>query len=196
MNQEVRAIRRHKKIEEWTLILVVVVSLIGVAITNFDPIESYRYWLLTAVFYALAGMVISVSKQRRDQVLKMPLTNRLIDQLILWCGVFFAVMSIYVIVKIGRINYEAAGFVVLLILGLGVFTDGIRFSWRFSMIGMLMMLSAVIAAYIVAYVWLILGGIVLAVVVAYWLEHLNYKVLLKRFEVPKKEDIEAVQHEA
>lgn len=187
MNQEMRAIKRHKKIEEWTLLLVVVVSLIGVAITNFNPVESYRYWLLTAVFYALAGLLISLSKQKRDKTLNLPVSNRILDQLILWCGVFFAVMSVYVIMKIGRINYEAAGFVVLLVLGLGVFVDGIRFSWRFSMIGMLMMLASVIAAYIVAYVWLILGGIVIATIVAYWLEHLNYKSLLKRFETPEEE---------
>ena len=186
MNLEIRAIKRHKKLEEWILFLVVVVSLIGVAITNFNPTESYRYWLLTAVFYALAGLVMSVSKRKRDQALNLPVSNRIIDQLILWCGIFFAVMSVYVIMKIGRINYEATGFVVLLVLGLGVFVDGIRFSWRFSMIGMLMMLASVIAAYIVAYVWLILGGILVVMLVAYWLEHLNYQSLLKRFETPEE----------
>jgi hypothetical protein len=176
------AIKQHRKTEETTLLIVLIVSFIGIAVTNLNPVESYRYWLLTTVFYALAGMVISFSRRRRDKTLGLENPHRFIDQLLLWCGVFFAILSLYILVKIGRINYEAAGFVVLLVLGLGVFIDGIGFSWRFSMIGMLMMLAAVIAAYITAYMWLVLGIVILAAMLAFAIEHLNYRKLIKYYE--------------
>lgn len=179
----VKAIKAHRKTEEWTLLAILIVSVVGIAITNILPLQSYHYWLLSLVLYAFAGMAMSLSKRRRDTVLKQANTSNLIDQTLLWAGITFAMLSVYIMVNTGRINYEAAGFILLLILGLGVFIDGINISWRYSLMGMFLMFSAVAAAYISAYMWFVIGLIIFLAFIGYLYEKYRYnKLLLEAIE--------------
>ncbi len=65
-----KAIKAHRKTEELTLLIILIISIIGIAITNLVPLQSYRYWLLSLVLYALSGMAMSLSKRKRDHSLK------------------------------------------------------------------------------------------------------------------------------
>jgi len=184
---QIKAIQAHRKTEEWTLLAILMVSIIGIAITNLTPLQSYRYWTFSLVFYALSGMVMSISKRKRDKTLEITNTSNLIDQSLLWAGVLFAILSVYILIEIGRINYEASGFILLLILGLGVFIDGINISWRYSLTGMYLMFSAVITAYITAYMWIVIGAIVLLAFIGYLYEKHHYKTLLNHYQMAKKD---------
>ena len=61
-NRPTEAVSRKRKfqIEEAILILMLVFSLGGVAITGFSATEGYRYWMAMLVFFALASIVLAV----------------------------------------------------------------------------------------------------------------------------------------
>ncbi len=57
-------------------------------------------------------------------------------------------------------------------LGLATFLDGYRINWRFSLVGLLMFVSGIIAAYVEEYLWVLLiiaTGI--AVAILFWERH-------------------------
>lgn len=177
----INAIKAHRKNEELTLLIILLVSIIGIAITNLLPLQSSRYWLMSIVLYAFSGMAMSISRRKRDHVLKQANTSNLIDQALLWAGIIFAMLSVYIMIETGRINYEASGLILLLILGLGVFIDGITISWRYSLIGMLLMFAAVASAYISAYMWIVIGLILLLSFIGYLYEKHRYNKLLSNY---------------
>ena len=62
-----------------------------------------------------------------------------------WLGSLVAVLCLFSFVEAGHMTQEATGLMVLLILALTTFLDGIRIGWRFSLTGMYLA-AAVVAA--------------------------------------------------
>ena len=62
----------------------------------------------------------------------------------------------FLLLQAGRLNYENTGLVILLILALATFIDGIRLGWRFCMAGLFLGATAVIAAFIEEFMWIVL----------------------------------------
>jgi hypothetical protein len=50
-------------IEEVILFIVFALSLIGMGITDFSPLESHRYWVLMIIFLAIASLGLGWSKE-------------------------------------------------------------------------------------------------------------------------------------
>jgi len=75
----------------------------------------------------------------------------------------------------GRLNYESTGLIVELILGLSLFLDGRNLGWRISLLGILVGCTAIIAAYVEEYIWVILFVSACLWVVTYYLEKLHHK---------------------
>lgn len=71
--------------------------------------------------------------------------------------------------RTGRLNYESTGLVIELIIGFSLLLDGCNLGWRVSLLGILVGSSAVIAAYVEEYIWVILLiSLGLAVAAYYW----------------------------
>lgn len=73
-----------------------------------------------------------------------------------WLGGLVTVMIVYTFYHAGRITPQETGLIVLLILALTTFLDGIRINWQFSLAGVFLAVIAVCAAYIEEYIWQIL----------------------------------------
>lgn len=139
--------------EATALIAALILSLLGIGITDYSPGQSYRYWGGMTLVLAVAGIAIGWSTTRR---LGMPARATLIAQLIHWCATGIAVTGVFLLLKAGRLNYENTGLVLLLTLGLSTFLDGCRVSWRFGLIGLLMFVTGIVAAYAEEYLWVLL----------------------------------------
>ncbi len=165
VGQAVAAFARRKTlVEDIILLLLLALCLVGMAITNFSPARSYRYWLvMTAVFW-IGGMIIVWSKRPERKFYSV-----LLVQTMHWLATAVAVVGVFVLLDTGRLNYETTGLVLLLLLGLAVFLDGFRISWRLSLLGVMLGLSAIVAALIVQYLWLVmLAALVGVLLVALW----------------------------
>ncbi len=149
-------------IEEIALLVVIILSILGIGITNFRPLESYRYWGAMAVVLAITAMVIGWARAKRAGG---PVQKIFITQLVHWGATIITVAGVFLLLQMGRLNYENTGLVILLVLGLSTFLDGYRISWSFSAVGIVMFLTAIFGGYIESYVWITLIAIICVFVV-------------------------------
>ena len=145
-------LKRKYIIEEVILFIVFALSLIGMAITDFSPLESHRYWVLMIVLLAIASIGLGWSKEDYQG----KLFNLTVRQLIHWGATLLTVLGVYLLLHTGRLNYESTGLIIELILGFSLFLDGRNFGWRISLLGILVGSTAIVAAYVDEYIWVIL----------------------------------------
>ncbi len=160
-------------LETIALIGALALSMLGIGITDYAPLSSHRYWGAMTLVLAAAALVIGWSKAKR---LGLPLKQALTTQVIHWLTTIAAIGGIFLLLKSGRLNYENTGLVLLMTLGFSTLLDGYRINWRFSLIGLLMFVTSIAAAYIEEYLWIMLiaataaaGGVI------YWEKHRKSK---------------------
>ena len=162
-------LKRYRFIEEIILFMVLALSLIGMGITDFSPIESHRYWTLMIIFFAFASIGLGWSREEyQGQIFK----KLIVRQSIHWGATLITVLGVYILLNTGRLNYESTGLIIELILGFSLFLDGRNLGWRFSFLGILVGGTAIIAAYVEEYIWvLLLFSLCLSVMAYYWEKH-------------------------
>lgn len=155
--------------EEIILVLAFLLSLIGIGLTNYSPTSSVRFWMAMTLFMAIAGIVIGAVKsiERKDMA-----ANMIVTQLIHWGATLLAVLGVFLLLQAGRLNYDNSALVLLLIIGLSTFLDGYRISWRFSLIGILVAGTAILAAFVEQFIWpVILLALILLIIAIFWERH-------------------------
>jgi len=159
------------QIEEAILILLLILSLIGIGITDYSPADGYGYWLLMVVAFALFGILIGwLQSKHRTEDFKLILR----EQTLHWSTTVLVVGGVFLIHQSGKIAEDDAGLIILLILSLATMLDGLRVGWRFSLVGLFLWVSAIIAAYTQHFLWieLLIAIIIVSGTMAfeYWLE--------------------------
>lgn len=133
-------------IDEIILVAMVVLSLIGVGIIRYYPQDAFIYWLAMNFVFGIAAMVAGRTQALEKGHVRGHLVKELlIVQSLHWLGSLLAVFGAFVFLHYGRLSPDSAGLVILLILGLATFLDGIRIGWRFSLAGIYLGTTAVIA---------------------------------------------------
>ncbi len=156
-------------IEEIVLFIVLILSLVGMGITDFSSNESHRYWTLMIIFYALASIGLGWSRTKNPEKIFKEL---IVQQLIHWGATLLTVSGVYLLLHTGRLNYESTGLIVELILGFSLFLNGRNLGWRCSLLGLLVGCTAIVAAYVEEYIWVILlVALCLAVIAFFWEKH-------------------------
>ncbi len=153
--------------EEIALFVVFMLSIMGIGITNFRPQESYRYWGAMTAILAITGIVIGWARSKR---LGEPVRKMMVIQMVHWGATMAAVAGMFLLLDMGRLNYENTGLVILLTLGFSTFLDGYRISWSFASVGVIMFIAGLMGAYLEQYVWITLIVIICIFVVVYLLE--------------------------
>lgn len=148
--------------EEIGLAMAFVLVIIGIGMTNFMPRLSYRYWITLTLIFAVLSSVIGGMSVYRHPHNDHGVIYYLATQFAHWLFTFLAIMSVYLLLKTGRLNFENTGLVMGIILGLSTFLDGFhRVGWRFALLGAAILLATLGAAYMEAFIWpivfLILG---------------------------------------
>ncbi len=158
--------KRRFHIEEAILVLLLILSLVGIGITDFSPADGYGYWLILVFVFCLFAMIIGwlQSKHRSDDF-KIILR----EQSMHWAASLLAVGGAFLIHQSGRIADEDAGLIILLILSLSTILDGLRVGWRFSMVGLFLGVAAVVSVYTTHFLWVELGiAIVIVAATILW----------------------------
>jgi len=156
----------HFLVEEVAVIAALLLSILGIGITDYSPLRSYNYWGVMTLILAMSGLSIGWARAHR---LDLPVAKTLATQLVHWLATGVAVGGIFLLLKAGRLNYENTGLVLLVLLGLATFLDGYRISWRFSLVGVLEFVSGIIAAYVEQYLWvLLIVAIGMAIGMVFW----------------------------
>lgn len=160
-------VRRESRIEQAVLILLILLSLIGVGVTDFSPTDGYWYWIFMIVIFGLISIALAFfeSKKMSGSVVKEVLAVQAIH----WFGSMLTVFGVFLLLQAERLNSENSGLVILLILALATFIDGIHLGWRFSVAGLFLGATAVIAAFVDDFMWIVLIlAIVIILLTLYW----------------------------
>ncbi|MGH8468172.1 MAG: hypothetical protein ACREX3_06490 [Gammaproteobacteria bacterium] len=132
---------------------MVVLSLIGLFITTVWLQGSHLYWTIIVPVFAIISLVTQWPRLRGEETKWIQLLRA---QLFHWIGLLAAIQLAYMMVRMGRLSYEATGFVVLLLVTFTVFLQGVYVDWRFYLVGLFLAVCLVLAMYITAYLWIIL----------------------------------------
>ena len=129
--------------------LRLLLSLLGAYIGYRYRHTSHDYWFVMIFLFTALAIAPDYYrfKQRGDNA------KALIERLLHWSGGLCAGIVIYAYHDSGRIFHEEAGLIVLLILALTTYLDGIKRGWRCIFAGLFLGLIAVCVAYFDSYLW-------------------------------------------
>ncbi|MDD5322855.1 MAG: hypothetical protein PHD43_20035 [Methylococcales bacterium] len=163
--------KRRFYVEEAILILLLVLSLIGVRITDYSPVDGYGYWMIMVFVFALFAITIAwlQSKHRITDFKKI-----LREQSIHWLTSLLMVEGIFSLQRSEHLTQANAGIVIMMILAQSTILDGLRVGWRFSLVGIFLGASAIIAANTQHFFWIELiiaiFIVIVTILIEFWLE--------------------------
>lgn len=130
-------------------ILRLVLSLLGALIAHSFRHTGHDYWLLMMLLFSLIALAPSYYQVKKNKSHR----KLFFDQVMHWAGGLFAATVVYAYHASGRIYHEEAGLIVLLMLALTTYLDGIKSGWRSCFIGVFLGLTAICIAYFDDYIW-------------------------------------------
>jgi CDP-diglyceride synthetase len=157
---------KKRPISEIILILLLLLSVVGIALTDFSPIKGFWYWMAMGPFFCGATITIEWSRMNRQGENK----GRLIwTQIFHWLGYLATVYLIFLLSgkDTGRLNNVDVGLVALMILAFATFSAGVTASWRISVVGVFLGIAVVAIALVEEYIWALLIPLALIIIGAF-----------------------------
>lgn len=156
--------KRRFYVEEAILILLLTLTLVGVWITDYSPVDGYGYWMIMVFVFALLAMTMAWQQSRH----RMTDFKKIIrEQSLHWFTSLLVVEGVFSLQKSEHLTQEDAGLVIMMILAQSTILDGLRVGWRFSLVGIFLGISAIIAANTHHFFWieLIIAILIVAVTI-------------------------------
>ncbi|HKI48288.1 MAG TPA: hypothetical protein VKA69_03110 [Desulfobacteria bacterium] len=157
---------KKRPISEIILILLLLLSVVGIALTDFSPIKGFWYWMVMGPFFCGATITIEWARMNRQGENK----GRLIwTQIFHWLGYLATVYLIFLLSgkDTGRLNNVDVGLVALMILAFATFSAGVTASWRISVVGIFLGIAVVAIALVEEYIWALLIPLALIIIGAF-----------------------------
>jgi hypothetical protein len=164
--------RTNSAVEEVVLIIVIILSLLGIAVTDFSPQDAFVYWMSMIFVFGICAIITGWfnAKLIHDPEEEGHKIKELFkDQFLHWLGALVAVGCLFSFVEAEKIDQETTSLMVLLILALSTYLDGIRIGWRFSLAGFYLAITAVAANFLETFMpWLIALAVIIIGVTVYF----------------------------
>ena len=152
------------KTEKVVFIILILLTLGGVTLTNVAPEDAHFFWLVMNPVFAI-GAIISGWHQAKEQNNRKHL---ILTQLLHWGSSLIAIIIIYGFLHSGQLQFESTGLMIVLVLALSAFLDGIHVGWHFSMLGILLAVIAVMVSYVEQYIWVIMVIALIFIVITFY----------------------------
>ncbi len=163
-------------ISEAILSLLLALSFVGVAYTDVAGIRSMDYWLWMIPLFAIASIVLEWSRYKQGKIDGLQFIRQ---QVLHWIAVYIAIKMIFILLNIGRLPSNATAFVLMTIMSLSTFLAGIYTGWRFIILGLFIALATILAAYLEAYVWILIPIAVSIILLGLFIGWREFKALSK-----------------
>lgn len=148
-------------------IFMLIWSVIGLFFTHLDPRYSVLFWEATTIVFGIIaiGRALAEGGPRRWRLA--------LKQVAHWGAFLGAMLLLHARQVTEVLNDNALAIVMLLLLALATFLDGLYVDWRFCVVGVLLGLGVLVVAMLTnaALVLILLG--VAALAVLYFLRHLG-----------------------
>ncbi len=136
--------RRSFGLEQAVFILLVILSLLGITITDFNPHDGYGFWLLMVFVFGMLSIFVSWMQTKTNE---NDFGDIVKAQGLHWLHTLIIVAAASMLNKSDQLNDTSASLVILLILALATMLDGIRIGWQFSLLGFFLATCTLIVAY-------------------------------------------------
>ena len=158
---------RSWKIVSAVAVIMVLLALLGVALTNANSTWAPRYWIWLVPVYGVLCIGTAWARAWSD---KNSRKIEVIRQLLHWLGIGVALAVEHLIRGTGEETTTAAGLNALLLLGLGCYLAGVHLEWIFAIVGMLLTVILIVIAKAEQYEWIlfVVGGIAVAALIGIW----------------------------
>ncbi|MFT3883750.1 MAG: hypothetical protein QM703_29485 [Gemmatales bacterium] len=142
-------------------VIMIVLALIGVALTSSNSHHAVNYWIWLAPVYGI--LCIGTAWRRGSEGLKNDMST-VMQQILHWLGIGVAMFLEFTIRSTGEETATASAFNAVLILALGCYLAGIHLEGSFIIVGLLLTMIMIVIAKAEQYQWIIFvaGGLVLA----------------------------------
>ena len=151
----------HWKIEFILLSLMLVIALVGMAVTQASLNGAWEYWIFAVVVFAGIGTFRDVkwARESHESVWKA-----VCKQLIHWSVLLLVMKALFWMERYNSITREAASFAAILLLALTSIHAGIHFHWTFAIVGVVLAVISVVLGVLqqsMLLAWLIVVPLVL-----------------------------------
>ena len=154
-------------LDETVLLGLLLLSGVGIALTDFAPSKGFWYWVAMAPLFWGGGIYMEWSRVKDRGESRFKIIRR---QTIHWVGYLVAVHLVFLLNYTGRMNSADAGLVALLILALSTFFAGVYSDWRLTFVGLFLGSAVAGAALVEEFIWLALIPVVVILVgaIVWW----------------------------
>jgi len=160
------SVPKKRHISEFILILLLLLSVVGIALTDFSPTKGFWYWMVMGPVFCIATIAIEWSRLNSQGESK----GRLIwTQVFHWFGYLATIYLVFLLSAqdTGRLNNVDVGLVALLILAFATFVAGTTAGWRISVVGVFLGIAVVAIALLEEYIWALLIPLALIIIGAF-----------------------------
>lgn len=139
-------------------------SLIGAYLDYMDQHTGHNIWLIEMFLFSAIAIAPGyfAFKGNGDNLKKF------IRPLLHWAGALCAVIIIYAYQRSGRLYHEEGDLVVLVVLALTTYLEGIQTGWRGIFTGLFLGVTAICVAYFDSYIWQLAVLSITAIAVSYY----------------------------
>lgn len=148
---------------EYILVFLVLLSVVGIALTDVTPSKGFWYWMAMAPVFCGATIAVGWSRIDRRGISKGKLIWTQVSH---WFGYLATIYVVFILsaTDTGLLNNVDAGLIALLILAFATFSTGIAANWKISVVGVFLGISVVIVALVEEYIWALLIPLALVVI--------------------------------
>ena len=143
---------RGPAVQELVLLALLVLSTVGVAISQLSPEKAFRYWIVMVPIFGAVSLFSGWSSARAGGMTASGVVSR---QILHWAALAVAVCLVFLLQTTGRMGEADAGTVTLLSLALATFLAGVHFDWRYCVVGALLAAAVAAIAVVSNFLWLI-----------------------------------------
>ena len=177
MDQKNSFIQRHYwKIHAIIAFILILLSFIGVLLTNFIPSTAWKYWNISIPIFALLCIGLNWA-DNQSHPYKLTL---LFKEILHWGSILLTIYLVSIFVHYGLVSNIDAGLFVLTLLALGTFMAGIYLNRTFFIISFIQALFVCSTIFFIKYLILIsIILIILFLLLLFWrARHTQKKDLL------------------
>ena len=165
-NNRSSSIPKKRHTSEFILILLLLLSVVGIALTDYSPTKGFWYWMAMAPVFCIATIAIEWPNLNRRGEGK----SRLVwTQVFHWLAYLLVIYLVFLLsaTDTGRLNNVDVGLVALLILAFATLSAGITASWRISLVGVFLGIAVVAITLVEEYIWALLIPLALIIIGAF-----------------------------
>lgn len=160
---------RMRTAERWALGGLMLLATIGIGIADFSATRGFQYWLAMVPVFAGVSLWLGWAHARARGENAVDILWR---QLVHWATLALAVYVIHRLQTTGRLDSEDAGLMALLAVAVVTALAGLHFDWRLGVVGGLLGIATLAAAFVQQFFWpLLIVAVPATALLVLWRRH-------------------------